>query len=212
MKRKAKDFFLDFEALNESGTRAFFRQKTARRQKSFIRLLKASDGSYLTDSLAIENEFHRVYKDILEGEDPFNLELLNEFISDCKMHFRQIPNEAKSYIEGRITQGELDLAVKKIRSEAAPGVDGVSGSLLRYLYARFPRFFLKAANDEILKGKCQDKEIMKRKIIFIEKQQSKKECVKKYRPISLISAILKTADMTIVNRIVSSLHNNNILP
>ena len=65
---------------------------------------------------------------------------------------------------------------------------------------------------EILKGKCQDKEIMKRKIIFIEKQQSKKECVKKYRPISLISAILKTADMTIVNRIVSSLHNNNILP
>ena len=212
LKRKAKDFFLDFEALNESGTRAFFRQKTARRQKSFIRLLKASDGSYITDSLAIENEFHRVYKDILEGEDPFNLELFNEFISDCKMHFRQIPNEAKSYIEGRITQGELDLAVKKIRSEAAPGVDGVSGSLLRYLYARFPRFFLNAANDEILKGKCQDKEIMKRKIIFIEKQQSKKECVKKYRPISLISAILKTADMTIVNRIVLSLHNNNILP
>ena len=71
LKRKAKDFFLDFEALNESGTRAFFRQKTARRQKSFIRLLKARDGSYLTDSLAIENEFHSVYKDILEGEDPF---------------------------------------------------------------------------------------------------------------------------------------------
>ena len=200
LKRKAKDFFLDFEALNESGTRAFFRQKTAILQKSFIRLLKARDGSYLTDSLAIE------------GEDPFNLELFNEFISDCKMHFRQISDEAKSYIEGRITQGELDLAVKKIRSEAAPGVDGVSGSLLRHLYARFPRLFLKATNDEILKGKCQDKEIMKRKIIFIEKHQSKKECVKKYRPISLISAILKTADMTIVNRIVSSLHNNNILP
>ena len=80
------------------------------------------------------------------------------------------------------------------------------------MYSRFPKFFLKATNEEILKGKCHDKEIMKRKIIFIEKQQSKKECVKKYRPISLISAILKAADMTIVNRIVSSLHNNNILP
>ena len=162
--------------MNESGTKAFFRQRTARRQKSFIRLLKARDGSYLTDSLAIENEFHSVYKDILEGEDPFNFELFNEFISDCKMHFRQISDEAKSYIEGRITQGELDLAVKKIRSEAAPGVDGVSGSLLRHLYARFPRLFLKATNDEILKGKCQDKEIMKKDNIYWKAAKQKGMC------------------------------------
>ena len=60
LKRKAKYFSLDFEALNESGTRAFFRQKVARRQKSFIRLLKSRNGSYLTDSLEIENEFHNV--------------------------------------------------------------------------------------------------------------------------------------------------------
>ena len=53
---------------------------------------------------------------------------------------------------------------------------------------------------------------MQRKLIFLEKQQSKRECIKKYRPISLISAVLKVADATIVNRIVSSLHNNNILP
>ena len=86
VKRKAKDFFLNFEALNETGTKAFFRQKTARRQKSFIRLLKAKDGSYLTDSLAIENEFHNFYKDIFEGEDPFKPELFSEFISDCKIH------------------------------------------------------------------------------------------------------------------------------
>ena len=63
-----------------------------------------------------------------------------------------------TYIEGNITQGELDLAVSKIRSEAAPGVDGISGSLLRYLYSKFPKFFLKATNEEILKGKCHDKE------------------------------------------------------
>ena len=62
LKRKAKDFSVDFEALNESGTRAFFRQKLARRQKSFIRILKLRNGSYLTDSLSIENEFHDVYK------------------------------------------------------------------------------------------------------------------------------------------------------
>ena len=30
LKRRAKDFFVDFEALNESGTRAFFRQKIAK--------------------------------------------------------------------------------------------------------------------------------------------------------------------------------------
>ena len=102
--------------------------------------------------------------------------------------------------------------MKKIRSEAAPGTNGVTGALLRHLYVRVPRLFLKAVNDEILKGKCQGKEIMERKIIFIPKPQSKKDCVKKYRPISLISAVLKTADMAIVNRIVSSLHKNNILP
>merc|ERR1711944_237839 len=192
--------------------RAFFRQKLAKRQKSFIRILKSRKGPYLSDSLSIENEFHDVYREILEGQDPFNPELFYDFIADCRTHFKQIPDQARSYIEGDITQGELDLAVSKIRSEAAPGVDGITGSLLRYLYSRFPKFFLKATNEEILKGKCHGKEIMQRKLIFIEKPQSKRECVKKYRPIRLISAVLKVADSTIVNRIVSSLHNNNILP
>ena len=212
LKRMAKDFSINFEAMNESGTKAFFRQKLAKRQKAFIRILKSRKGPYLSDSFSIEKEFHDAYREILEGQDPFDPKLFYDFIADCRTHFKQIPDQARSYIEGEITQGELDLAVGKIRSEAAPGVDGITGSLLRYLYSRFPKLFLKATNEEILKGKCHGKEIMQRKLIFIEKQQSKRECIKKYRPISLISAVLKVADATIVNRIVSSLHNNNILP
>ena len=124
--------------------------------------------------------------------------LFYDFIADCRTHFKQIPDQARTYIEGEITQGELDLAVGKIRSEAAPGPDGITGSLLRYLYSRFPKLFLQATNEEILQGKCNGKEIMQRKLIFLEKQQSKRECIKKYRPISLISAVLKVADATIV--------------
>merc|ERR1712173_336450 len=90
-------------------------------------------GSYLSDSLSIENEFHDVYREILEGQDPFNSELFYDFIADCQSHFKQIPDQARSYIEGDITQGELDLAVGKIRSEAAPGVDGITGSLYSLL-------------------------------------------------------------------------------
>ena len=177
-----------------------------------FRILKSRKGPYLSDSFSIENEFHDVYREILEGQDPFDPKLFYDFIADCRTHFKQIPDQARSYIEGEITQGELDLAVGKIRSEAAPGVDGITGSLLRYLYSKFPKLFLKAINEEILQGRCHGKEIMQRKLIFIEKQNSKRECVKKYRPISLISAVLKVADATIVNRIVSSLNNNNILP
>ena len=49
LKRMAKDFSINFEAMNESGTRAFFRQKLAKRQKSFIRILKSRKGPYLSD-------------------------------------------------------------------------------------------------------------------------------------------------------------------
>ena len=107
----AKDFSINFEAMNESGTRAFFRQKLVKRQKSFIRILKSRKGPYLSDSFSIENEFHDVYREILEGQDPFDPELFYDFIADCRNHFKQIPDQARTCIEGEITQGELDLAV-----------------------------------------------------------------------------------------------------
>ena len=44
----------------------------AKRQKAFIRILKSRKGPYLSDSFSIEKEFHDVYREILEGQDPFD--------------------------------------------------------------------------------------------------------------------------------------------
>ena len=38
---------------------------------------------------------------------------------------------------------------------------------------------LKAVNDELLQGICKDQEVMARKIIFIPKPQSKRDCLKR---------------------------------
>ena len=137
--------------------------------------------------------------------------LFHNFISSCKDRFKMISDEDKRILSGPITKGELDCAMKGIRSEACAGPDGVSGRLMRMVYSLCPRLFLKAVNDEILKGKCAGKILMSRNLICIPKNNDE-ITIKAFRPISLINSTLKVADACIVQRLNIGLQNANVLP
>ena len=80
LRRRAEDASLDFHSLGESGSRFFLRSKTQRRAATFVRELETADGLILSRTDDIEKSFYKHYKELLSSEDPFSLQLYNEFI------------------------------------------------------------------------------------------------------------------------------------
>ena len=210
LRRQASDANLSFHLLGESGTKYYLRSKAQKRSATFVREFEDSSGKIITDSREIEKQFFNHFRNLLSTPDPFCPVLFYKFIEPCRSKFRQISETDKKRFGEKISAGELSLAISKIKSEACPGPDGISGSLLRIIHSICPRLLLKAVNDEILKGECGGKLLMRRNLIFIPKS-IEQITIKKYRPISLLNSTLKLADTSIVQRLVLGLQNANIL-
>ena len=79
----------------------------------------------------------------------------------------------------------------KLNSNAASGYDSVSGKLIKYLITVIPDILIKAIRKEMdgQRGKTLNKRL--RKIILIEKKDTKHKTIKKLRPITLLSNFYK---------------------
>ena len=211
IKRQAIDLNIDYEVYGEDGSRCFLRSRVARRSKSFVRIFKKSNGEIINDSYEIEKQFFEHYKDILEAPDPFCQQAFYDFVSPFISKFGKVKGEDRESFQSPISIQELNHAIKKINSNSCPGPDGVTGKLLRFIHNFCPRLFCHAINNELFAGKCKGKDIMLRRLIFIPKPTDK-ITIKRYRPISLLSAFYKLGDSCAVNRLVVGLQNAKILP
>ena len=212
VKRQAIDASIDYQTLGEFGSKYFLRSKVARRNKSFVRVFEKSDGELIYDSHEIEQQFYDHFKKILETPDPFCKEAFYRFINPIRDKFGSIKETDKVAFNECISVQEVCLAVKKVKSNSAPGIDGCTGRLLTLIHSLCPRLICHAINNQILTGYCVNKQIMIKRLIFIPKPGVNKKSIKKFRPISLLNSILKLADTCVVNRLVASLENGKILP
>ena len=67
IRKRAERAFIDYHTLGESATRFFLRSKLMNRRKQYIRSLEINN-EIVTDSLIIEDEFQRVYSEILQEQ------------------------------------------------------------------------------------------------------------------------------------------------
>ena len=211
IKRQAIDSNIDYEIHGEEGSRCFLRSKVARRSKAFVRIFEKPNGEIIHDSFEIEKQFFEHYKDILEAPDPYCQQAFYEFVNPFICKFGKISVEDRVSFQSPISIQELNHAIRKINSNSCPGPDGLTGRLLRFIYNICPRLFCHAINNELFAGKCEGKEIMLRRLIFIPKPTDK-ITIKRYRPISLLSSFYKLGDSCAVNRLVSGLQNAKIFP
>ena len=211
LKRQAIDLAIDYEVLGESGSKYFLRSKVARRSKAFVRIFEKPDGTVIYDSFSIEKQFYEHFKNILEASDPFCKQTFYEFVNPFIDKFGLINDDDRASFQVPISMQEVKYAIGRVKSDVAPGPDGVTGSLIKLLHNICPRLFCKVINEEILTGSCKGKDIMLRKLIFIPKP-TQKITIKRFRPISLLNVLFKLGDSCVVNRLVIGLQNAKIFP
>ena len=211
IKRQAIDSNIDYEIHGEEGSRCFLRSKVARRSKAFVRIFEKPNGEIINDSFEIEKQFFEHYKNILEAPDPFCQQAFYAFVNPFISKFGRVSDVDRESFQSPISLQELNHAIKKINSNSCPGPDGVTGRLLSFIHKICPRLFCHAINYELFAGKCEGKDIMLRRLIFIPKPTDK-ITIKRFRPISLLSSFYKLGDSCAVNRLVSGLQNAKIFP
>ena len=211
LKRQAIDRGIDYDVHGEDGSRCFLRSRTARRSKAFVRIFEKANGEIIHESYDIEKQFFEHFKNILEAPDPFCKSAFYSFVNPFLSKFGKILEVDRESFQVPISIQELNHAIKKINSNSCAGPDGLSGKLLRFIHSFCPRLICHAINNELFTGKCAGKDIMLRRLIFIPKPTDK-ITIKKWRPISLLSAFYKLGDCCAVNRLVSGLQNAKILP
>ena len=84
---------------------------------------------------------------------------------------------------------EILKAVEKLNNNSAPGLDGVTSKLVKFLVKLIPDLFVKAIKKEINGQDGKTFWTRMRKMILIQKRDTDKKTIKKLRPIMLLSAI-----------------------
>ena len=108
------------------------------------------------------------------------------------------------------TMGELKAAVRKMRSDGAPGVDGVLNATLKHLGARGRECLLQLMNKSWLLSEVP-RSWRKAKIVPVPKTGKPAELLGSYRPISLTSVVSKCFERMIKERLMHWLEKNKKL-
>ena len=168
-----------------------------------IRKLKLSDGSTLTDQKSILQMVREFYANLFDKRKdteyaksyPFSL------LKDSKINAPKISN-----IGHQLTIQEVSEALKQMKNNKTPGIDGISADFLKVFWADLKYFVTRALNTCFNKGKLSYS-LRQSLIICLPKGDKDRQLLKNWRPISLLCVTYKLASTVISNRMRPYLDN-----
>ena len=110
-----------------------------------------------------------------------------------------------NYLEGPLTIEELGIALKKMKNNKTPGIDGFPSEFFKFFWGKLKNLVLNALNLCYKKGSLS---ISMRQAIIncIPKGDKARDNLKNWRPISLLSVLYKLASAEIAERMKSILN------
>ena len=172
-------------------------------QKNFldktIRKIILENGDIITTQGEILNEIKEYYSNLFENRDTkleaVNLnELLNQEI------VTKLSVDQSNSIEGPIQLNELSYALKNMKNNKTPGIDGFSVEFFKVFWRQLKYLILRVANFCFEQGKLSIS--MRQSVInCIPKGDKPRQFLKNWRPISLLCVLYKLISTVIANRL-----------
>ncbi len=167
--------------LGEKSTGYFLGLEKSRQSDNTIRSLKDENGNVKVDDNDILFEAHKFYSELYKTEQSPNVDVDN-YIEDLKLvHILREPD--KIVCEGDISYNECESAVKSMKGNKSPGLDGICIEFYQVFWPYIGHLLVDVFNqcfhDGIL-SKSQRVAVMS--LIF---KKDDREDISNYRPISL---------------------------
>lgn len=179
----------------------------------FLHLENRNFTSKVINKLVDENGFENTEtKNILDCQRNFYINLYDDAILVDDTPIESILGENKyklcaheaEIIEGEITCLELANALKNMKNNKSPGLDGFTTEFFKFFWTDIGIFIHRSINYGYRTGSLSITQ-KQRIITCIPKPNKSRENLKNWRPISLLNVIYKMASAVISNRIKSVL-------
>ena len=171
-------------------------------KKNFIdktmKKLTLENGETVFEQNAILNLVKQFYADLFKSRDDqidnIDLETMLE-----KTDIAKLSRKEATALEGPLTIDELGIALKKMKNNKTPGIDGFPSEFFKVFWVKLKYLVLNALNHCYEKGMLS---ISMRQTIIncIPKGDKARDNIKNWRPISLLSVLYKLASSAIAAR------------
>ena len=136
----------------EKPTKYFCSLETKNYLSKTIKCLKQSNGSFLTNQKEILDSIAHYYQTLFKSKDQNLSEYcLSDMLGQYSINKLDI-NEA-STLEGALTEIELGKALKNMKHNKTPGIDGFPSEFYKVFWKRLKFCVLNALNDSLARGR-----------------------------------------------------------
>ena len=185
----------------EKPTRYFCNLEKRNFTEKTIKKLKLNNGSIQTGQKQILKSIREFYAKLFEKKNH----------NECTENYLHTVLEERRNIEQinighNLTTIEVSQALKLMKNNKTPRIDGISADFLKVFLADFKYFVTRALNCCFAKGKLSYS-LQQSLIICLPKLDKDRQLLKNWRPISLLCVTYKLASTVISNRMKPYLDN-----
>ena len=181
----------------EQSTSYFLRLEKKHQLFNQIDALKAENGDIATTSSQILNVASVFYKRLYATRKPANENILTYF--NQTVFPRILTEDEKHLCEGGITPEECLNAVKNLKENKSPGLDGIPGEFYKLLWPEICDLIIDSFNESFQNGELSESQ--KTSILSLMFKKSDRTLLKNYRPISLATTDYKILAFILANRL-----------
>ena len=192
-----------YEDLGEKPTQYFLNLEKRNYTSKVIHKLVNEDGEEFTKTPDILNCQTSFYKDLYKEVNLENDVSINSILGENE---NILSDKDSKELEGEILYSELGFALKNMKNNKSPGLDGFTVEFFKFFWTDIGHFILQSLNYGYRNGSLS---ITQKQgvITCIPKQNKSRINLKNWRPISLLNVIYKLASAVISNRLKKVLDN-----
>ena len=186
----------------EKPTKFFFQQEKINQNKKHFSKLKIGENTYTSNDKTILTNLKNFYKN-LYTKIPLCENTQDNLLNNIK---NKIPNTNKTKLEQHLTSDELLEALKQMKDDKSPGIDGLPKEFYNTFWDTIKNDITYLYN-YILFNKKELSNTQKLAIITLIPKKDDLTEIKNWRPISLLNCDYKILTKTIAIRLKTSLHH-----
>ena len=185
----------EWHELGEKPSKFFLNLENKNKINKTISEIKLDDNRIINDQHKILNELKNFYQNLYSKKEFFYDEDYIPTLNLTTLHETE-----KSDLEKDITIKELDEALKALKNNKAPGLDGFSPEFFKKFWPELKHYFLQYVNDSHNKGTLTNS-LLEGIITCLPKTGKERNLIKNWRPISLLNTTYKLISTCITNRL-----------
>ena len=159
-----------------------------------VRKIVTESGTILTSQKEMLAEIKFFYANLFENKDhdlcDYNLSKIFSLIG-----LNALTEQESNKLEGILTLDEISAALKSMKNQKCPVIDGFPAEFLKVLWRNLKYFVLRALNCSFESGELS-MSLRQCVITCLPKGDKTRQCLKNWRPISLLSVIYTIASLS----------------